>query len=187
MDGATPLTPGYFLVGRPVTAYPETELPREVSHYRTWLRCQAMVQHFLTKWAQEYLQHLQASQKWRTPSRSYKIDDLVLLSDDKTFSTQWVAVDTYPGKDSLVRAVDIAVPRVSKPLPAATGNWKTYASRLQVETTVYKRAVTRLAKLLPEDVNDKELPLHLLQQDASPPVPPPPPPGCLVPDGQTDI
>ena len=117
-DGAVLLTPGHFLMGRAVTAYPETESPRDPSHYRTWIRCQAMAQHFWRRWSLEYLQHLQASYKWRRPAVNFRVGDLVLLADCHTFQTQWVlgkVVATHPGQDGLVRTVDVAVPRVVKP------------------------------------------------------------------------
>ena len=163
-DGAVPLTPGHFLVGRAVTAYPETALPQDPSRYRTWVRAQAMVQHFWARWSQEYLQHLQASYKWKKPTINFKVNDIVLLTDCNTFQAQWVTgkvVATHPGQDGLVKAVDVAVPRVVKPFPTS-GDKKKYANDLQIRTVTYRTPIAKLGRLLPEDHEEKDLPLHLL-------------------------
>ena len=59
-DGISALTPGHFLIVRPLTSYPETLIPQDPSLLRCWNRCQAMVHHFWHRWANEYLQQLQA-------------------------------------------------------------------------------------------------------------------------------
>ena len=58
-DGIMVLTPGHFLIGRPLRAYPDTD----VSLHRRWTLCQAIVQHFWRRWSAEYLQHLQKNRK----------------------------------------------------------------------------------------------------------------------------
>ena len=135
-DGMAPLTPGHFLVGRPLLSYPETELPREPTYYKHWIMCQAMVQHFWSRWSGEYLQHLQKFQKWRTITPNYQVGELVLLTDGHTFATQWVTgkvVATYPGRDGLVRAVDVSVPAICKPLPSAA-DLTAFSKKLKVIT-----------------------------------------------------
>ena len=65
-DGVSTLTPGHFLVGRPLTAYPETAILQDPALLKSWNKCQAMVQHFWTRWSKDYLQQLQGRSKWRT-------------------------------------------------------------------------------------------------------------------------
>ena len=67
---------------------------------------------------------------------------------------------THPGQDGLVRAVDVAVPRVVKPLPAS-GDKTSYASKLKTEISTYRRPITKITQLLPEDANNNDVSLHL--------------------------
>ena len=106
LDGISVLTPGHFLIGRPLTAYPETIIHTEPSHIRRWTLCQAIVQHFWRRRSQEYLQQLQALLKWRNSAPNLQIDDVVVIKDDHTFAAQWPlakVIQTFPGRDGLVR------------------------------------------------------------------------------------
>ena len=67
--------------------------------------------------------------KWHHPSRNLQVGDVVILQADNLIPTKWplgCIVDTYPGKDGIVRVVDIK-----------TGHG------------VYKRPITKIAMLLP--------------------------------------
>ena len=78
----------------------------------------------------------------------------MLLTDCNTFQTQWVlgkVTATYPGQDGLVRAADDAVPQAAKSLPAGTLDRASYAARLQIKTTTYRRPVVKLARLFHEE------------------------------------
>lgn len=77
-DAVAPLTPGHFLIGRPLQAYPELAIECDMSLCRRWVLCQAMVQQFWKWWSREYLQQLQASQKWKIAQTNLAVDDLVL-------------------------------------------------------------------------------------------------------------
>ena len=55
IDGISALTPGHFLIGRPLKAYPETTILQELSLLNRWTMCQAMVHHFWKRWSTEYL------------------------------------------------------------------------------------------------------------------------------------
>ncbi len=131
-DGITPLTPGHFLMLKPPTTYPDYPgLPEEPCKLKKWHLCQALVQHFWDRWSREYLQTLQSRSKWKTPQHNLQVGDVVILKEDKTFSCHWPIariVQTYPGKDGLVRVAQVR-----------TGN------------SIYKRPVTKLALLHRED------------------------------------
>ena len=117
-DGVVPLTPGHFLVGKPIHAYPETQIEAEMSLCKGWTLCQSIVQHFWKRWSREYLQQLQASNKWKTTSPNLKIGDVVLMTDGNAFQNHWSmvrVVAVYSGEDNLVRAVDVQLKTVIRP------------------------------------------------------------------------
>ena len=76
-DGVAPLTPGHFLIGQPLKAYPETSITTDPSLLRRWTLCQAQTQHFWRRWHQEYLQLLQKIPKWHKMTSNLKEGDLV--------------------------------------------------------------------------------------------------------------
>ena len=149
-DGVAPLTPGHFLIGRPLQAYPETVISADPSLLKRWNLCQAMTQHFWRRWSSEYLQILQKSGKWHRTKPNLQVGDLVMMTDSNAFSTQWTmgkVVATYQGKDGLVRAVDVQTETVH-PEPSSTTNAATRASQLTTRTSVFRRPISKLALLL---------------------------------------
>ena len=121
-DGISPLTPGHFLIGRELQAYPETAIKDDPSLFKRWTLCQALTQHFWRRWSGEYLQQLQKAGKWHKVNPNLQVGDLVLMTDGNIFTTQWVmgkVIETYTGKDNLVRAVDVQTETVCKP-PSST-------------------------------------------------------------------
>ena len=128
LDGIFTITSGHFLLLNPPTAYPEDpRLPEEPCLLRKWNMCQSMVQHFWNRWSKEYLQTLQARSKWRKIQPNLQEGDVVILKEDKTFSCHWPlakVLQTYPGKDGLVRVAQI-----------------------QTANSIFKRPVTKLTLL----------------------------------------
>ena len=110
-DTLESLTPGHFLIGRPLQALPDPpESYREIALLKRWHLCQSMVRHFWKRWSSEYINIIHRFNKWHFPTRNLKIDDIVVLHDDKLIPTRWPLgriIKTYPGKDSLVRVVDV--------------------------------------------------------------------------------
>ena len=136
-DGISILTTGHLLIGRPLVAYPETIIPPDLSITRRWTKCQAMVQHFWQRWAQEYLQQLQALTKWRSAKPNLLPGDVVIIRGDQTFTCQWPlarVLQTYPGQDGLVRV-----------------------ALLKTATSTLKRPISKLA-LLHRDSASQETP-----------------------------
>ena len=135
-DGIFTITAGHFLLLKPPAAYPEyPRLPEDPCLLRKWNMCRSMIQHFWDRWSREYLQTLQAKSKWRTIQPNLQAGDVVVLKEDKTFSCHWPlakVLQTYPGKDGLVRVAQI-----------------------QTETSTFKRPVTNLALLHREDCKDQ--------------------------------
>ena len=148
-EGLTCLTPSHILLGRAGETYPETEVGVSIPLCRRWNLCQALTQQFWKRWATEYLQQLQSSNKWHKTLPNLQPGDLVTMTDGNHFHAHWTmgkVVKTYPDKDSLVRAVDIQVETIIPPSSPAT---PTPVDKLKTRTTIFRRPITKLALLLP--------------------------------------
>ena len=152
-DGIQSLTPAHFLIGRPLTAYPETLIDTAPTLLKRWTMCQAVTHHFWKRWSLEYLHQLQRLSKWQHPTNNLKINDVVIIRDDYAFTCHWpVAVVTkvYPGADDLVRVVQLKVPSQPKPMTSRKDLIKSSTSY-----TILKRPVTKIALLFrPDDSTD---------------------------------
>ena len=131
-DNIEVLTPGHFLIGRPLEAIPDsTTLDQPITSLRRWHLCQSLVKHFWQRWSTEYLVTLQKVHKWRRPVRNFEVGDVVVLREDTLAPTHWPlarVVKTYLGGDGLVRVVTV----------------KTNAG-------TYTRPVSKVALLLPTE------------------------------------
>ena len=131
-DGIEALTPGHFLIGKPIAAIPDPRISyRSVSLLRRWHLCQHLVRHFWQRWKREYLSNINKLNKWKYPTRNVAVGDVVVLQESGTVPTKWPlgrVLQTHPGQDNLVRVVT---------LKTAQG--------------IYKRPVSKIAVLLPVD------------------------------------
>ena len=78
------LTPGHFLIGRSLTAFPEENEHQEVRRLRRWQLCQNLVRHIRTRWSREYFNTLNRFSKWHTGTRNYQLGDVVCLREEPT-------------------------------------------------------------------------------------------------------
>ncbi|XP_045455071.1 uncharacterized protein LOC123664596 [Melitaea cinxia] len=131
------LSPGHFLIGRPLNALPARALENEKEpQLKRYARLEQIKQHFWLRWQKEYICELQIRTKWKTNKAKLKVGDLVLISEDSLpplcWSTGRVTRLLYPGPDGIPRVAD-------------------------VQTTVgcYRRPLVRLCPLL--DDEDTEL------------------------------
>ena len=126
------LTPGHFLIGRPLTALPDpssSTSEQPMSLLRRWQLCQNLVRHFWSRWSNEYITILNKYTKWPHKSRNVSVGDIVVLRDEVLFPTDWPlarVIDVHPGRDNLVRVVTV---RTAK--------------------GTYKRPVTKVVVVLP--------------------------------------
>ncbi|KAF6202361.1 hypothetical protein GE061_004760 [Apolygus lucorum] len=107
-DDILVLTPGHFLVQRPLTALPESTVDHTASTRLVpkWAFVNQMVDQFWKKWSKEYLLDLQLRSKWNTPDRPPKLGDVVLIMEDNRPPLQWVMgviCELCPGDDGTAR------------------------------------------------------------------------------------
>ncbi|CAB4026641.1 uncharacterized protein LOC110248986, partial [Paramuricea clavata] len=111
-DGIALLTPGHFLIGRPLESLPDhpDTVNKPMKVLKRWYLCQALVQHFWKKWYAEYLNYLQRFNKWNHERRNLSIGDIVVVKDDRLLPCKWPlarVIKVQPGPDKLVRVVTL--------------------------------------------------------------------------------
>ena len=106
-----PLTPGHFLIGRPLCCPPEPiYFDEDMSRLRRWELVNGMFQAIWRRWSKEYIHTLQPRGKWVKEAPNLKVGTLVLIKDDNLPPLQWKlgrVLDVYPGKDKRVRVASV--------------------------------------------------------------------------------
>lgn len=134
----TSLTPGHFLVNTDLLTVPEPSII-EVNSNRLhkWQHLQQLRQFFWKRWKEDYLSQLQQRPKWCKEMPNLKVNEMVLVQDDRLPSSKWPLgriIELHPGSDGLVRVVTV-----------------------KTVTGTYKRNVTRISRLpITHDSNDNE-------------------------------
>ncbi|XP_045768890.1 uncharacterized protein LOC123869858 [Maniola jurtina] len=108
------LTPGHFLIGRPLMSLPSPPL-LEINANRLdrfLQRLKQAHQHFWKRWANVYVAELQKRTKWRTRCTTVqKVHDLVLLKEPSAPPICWRlsrVTQLHPGADDVPRVADIS-------------------------------------------------------------------------------
>ncbi|XP_030762208.1 uncharacterized protein LOC115887024 [Sitophilus oryzae] len=106
------LSPGHFLIGRPITAIPYPDVTQcQVNRLDKFRRLQAISQEFWRRWQREYLPELQVRTKWKRHGSSIiNVGKLVLIKDINSPPMSWKlgrVTKLHPGSDGVVRVVDI--------------------------------------------------------------------------------
>ncbi|GFX98039.1 DUF5641 domain-containing protein [Trichonephila clavipes] len=108
-DNFDVLTPGHFLIGRPITSIPEPNLiDVNENHLSRWEKITKVVQRTWKKWKSDYLNTLQARSKWITEKNDLMIGQMVLIKDDFLPINTWPLgriLEVYHGSDGKVRVV----------------------------------------------------------------------------------
>ncbi|XP_063832166.1 uncharacterized protein LOC135081376 [Ostrinia nubilalis] len=110
-DAEEALTPFTFLIGTPsydlqTRPFDDTDL----SSRAQWRKAQRLADHFWQRFTKEYLPSLVPRRSSPTASASFIIGDLVVIVDGTLPRRCWPRgriVATYPGKDRIVRVVDV--------------------------------------------------------------------------------
>ncbi|XP_049878925.1 uncharacterized protein LOC126375884 [Pectinophora gossypiella] len=107
----TPLTPGHFLIGRPLTCLPQPDhQDRPIHSLSRFQRIEQLRHQFWNRWSKEYIAELQHRVKWRSCKNELKLDSLVVVKDDQLPPLKWRLgriVAVHPGPDGIVRVADI--------------------------------------------------------------------------------
>lgn len=109
------LSPGHFIIGRPLTALPLPALAeKDGNQYNRYKRLETIRQHFWQRWQKEYLSELQQRTKWRKGNAQLNVGDMVLLAEDNTPPLSWRlgrVLRLFPGPDGVARVAEIKTPR----------------------------------------------------------------------------
>ena len=149
-DGIQPPTPGHALIGKPLVAYPETSIPEKSLHDNRWTLQQGIVQNFWKAWSNDYFRQLQATHKWKRKEENLSVGDVVLMKDASKFKTHWGMArvsKVFPGRDGLVRAVEVRVTKAVMPkeVPGKVIKWED----IRIKRSTLRRPVAKLALLVP--------------------------------------
>lgn len=100
------LTPGHFLIGQPLLALPEAEVPNTPrTLVNRWQLLNQCTQAFWRRWRSEYLQTLQIRGKWTKDAPNIFVDDMVVIKDPQSPPLKWLlarVVEVIPGNDGVV-------------------------------------------------------------------------------------
>ncbi|EEZ99694.1 hypothetical protein TcasGA2_TC002454 [Tribolium castaneum] len=108
----TPLTPGHFLIGRPLTTIPsDNHLDTPMKRLNRFEYQEKICQDFWQRWHQEYLSYLQQRKKWTQSTRQIRPGDLVVIRDQNLPPMRWKmgrVEEVYPSpSDGVVRVASV--------------------------------------------------------------------------------
>ncbi|GFX42120.1 integrase catalytic domain-containing protein [Trichonephila clavipes] len=84
------LTPGHFIIGRPISAIPEpTILDISDNRLSRWQYSTKCVQTLWKRWKNDYLNHLQQRNKWQFEKNNVTVGCLVLLKENDLPPCKW--------------------------------------------------------------------------------------------------
>lgn len=147
----SPLTPGHFLIGRPLTAVPS--LPIAAKRPNRYQLIEQLRQHFWERWRREFVAELQQRTKWKTRQRELRVADLVILKEDNLPPLQWRLArisKLYPGTDGISRVADILT------------------TKGVIRRGIHKFCIIPTIEEAKETVNDEGTPEHPNMSDAAP-------------------
>ncbi|XP_068074145.1 uncharacterized protein [Danio rerio] len=109
-----PLTPNHLILMKSDVALPPPGKFVKEDMYATkrWRRVQYLVEQFWSRWKKEYLLNISTRQKWHTPRRNLRVNDVVIIKEDMLPRSQWQlgrVVETVKESDGFVRRVKVRV------------------------------------------------------------------------------
>lgn len=114
-DDFLSLSPGHFLIGRPLNALPTPALDDcKATHLQRYARLEQIRRDFWNRWRREYISELQLRTKWKSNTTRLNIGDLVLLHEENVPPLSWRlgrVVQLFPGPDGIPRVADVRTSR----------------------------------------------------------------------------
>ncbi|XP_058827738.1 uncharacterized protein LOC131687658 [Topomyia yanbarensis] len=110
-DDFEALTPGHFLIQRPLVAIPEpnlTEIPE--NRLSAWQKIQHYTQELWKKWTRQYLSELQSRTKWTQQKDNVAVGTMVVLKEENLPPLKWLlgrVTEVHHGPDGNIRVVDV--------------------------------------------------------------------------------
>ncbi|KAM8718572.1 hypothetical protein ACLKA7_001302 [Drosophila subpalustris] len=106
------LTPGHFLVGRPLNSLvePWDETLVKLSLTNHWKRILVVHNMFWRRWKTEYLTLIQERAKWKIAASNIQLGTLALIAEDNAPPGQWLlgrVSELHAGSDGAVRVVTL--------------------------------------------------------------------------------
>jgi hypothetical protein len=109
-DDPDVLTPGHLLIGRALTALPETVYCDDISTRSQWDQVQQISQTFWRRWINEYIHTQLQRQRWTKPTEALKVGDVVFIyNKDASPLTYPIGrvLSVAPSKDGVVRVCSV--------------------------------------------------------------------------------
>uniref|UniRef100_A0A2S2PGT2 Integrase catalytic domain-containing protein n=1 Tax=Schizaphis graminum TaxID=13262 RepID=A0A2S2PGT2_SCHGA len=105
------LTPGHFLVGRPLMSIPDpVETDTNIGLQTRWKLLQQSFQFFWRRWSREYLNTLQARGRWTKSKTNVEVGTMVIIKVNDTPPLTWPLgriIEVHPGPDQVVRVAKV--------------------------------------------------------------------------------
>ncbi len=158
LDESNVLTPGHFLIGRPLRA-PPTKLPStgKLSLLRRWNLVERLQADLWRHWSTSYLASCAARSKWLRPGTTLQEGDIVLVKDESLRSRSWplaIITKLHSGDDGVSRV-----------------------ATLRCRGKTYQRPVHRLVHLVTDSDEDIQAAKESATSTSSDITPSPAPPG----------
>ncbi|XP_040175623.1 uncharacterized protein LOC120908545 [Anopheles arabiensis] len=103
------LTPGHFLIHRPIVSLAEPSLEKlPFNRLDRWQKVQEFVRRLWKRWSTDYLSGLQQRTKWTKQKDNVKLDTMVLLKEDGLPPSKWClgrVTQIIKGADDNIRVV----------------------------------------------------------------------------------
>lgn len=110
-DDYEALTPGHFLIQRPLTAIPEPDLDGiPENRLSAWQKSQRFTQQLWKKWSQLYLSDLHNRTKWTVSRNNVVVGTMVVLKEENQPPLKWLlgrVTEVHAGRDGNVRVVTV--------------------------------------------------------------------------------
>ena len=134
------LTPGHFLIERPLVSVPEPSLLNTPENLLSrWQLVRRMQERIWSSWSHDYLHSLQQRSKWCNAHPNVHVNELVLLKNNLLPPAKWELdriTQVHPGSDGLARVIT-----------------------LRTSHSEFKRPITQICRLpIPVDTTSAECP-----------------------------